>query len=486
MKTVAIYVRVSTQEQASEGYSIQEQTERLTKYCEAHGWTIANIYTDPGYSGGNLDRPAIQKLFKDLKRGYFDTVLVYKLDRLSRSQKDTMFIIEDEFMKNGIDFISMNENFDTGTPFGRAMIGILSVFAQLEKEQIKERLMMGRIGRAKTGRWNGGQKPPVGYDYKDGELQVIEYEAMQIRLIFDLFLNGLDGEELSLHQIKDYMGSRYETRYSAWRQAACISRILNNRIYIGEIKYGGEWYPGAHKAIISHEIWDAAQTKYHTYMKKFAKSQQHPFEGRYLLSGLLWCGTCGARYYMTQSQRKNKQGEMIRHKYYRCYTANGIKSMGASTPCKSKGWPREKLDKIIIDEICKLALDPGKVRELHRKSIPELADAGTVIQERIQEIERQIDKLLDLYQLGTIGIDKITARVEVLSLEKEKLQNEMGTQKVPRPNLDPEEALEVLSTAAFIFENGTPEEQQSLVRSLINKIVVLPESLEIHWAFCVS
>ena len=138
MKKVAIYVRVSTQEQAVEGYSISEQIDRLTKFCEAHSWKIYKVYTDPGFSGGNMNRPSLQKLFADCTQKRFDTVLVYKLDRLSRSQKDTLYIIEDLFLTNHVDFISMSENFDTSTPFGRAMIGILSVFAQLEREQIKD------------------------------------------------------------------------------------------------------------------------------------------------------------------------------------------------------------------------------------------------------------------------------------------------------------------------------------------------------------
>lgn len=248
MKKVAIYVRVSTQEQANEGYSIQEQTERLTKYCEAHGWVLVKIYTDPGYSGANTERPALQQLFSDVKRKCFDTVLVYKLDRLSRSQKDTMYIIEDVFLKNSIDFISMNENFDTSTPFGRAMIGILSVFAQLERDQIKERLMMGHVGRAKTGKWNGGSRPPLGYDYTNGELVINEYEAMQIRKVFDLFINGLDGESISLNRIARYMKSKYTNRYSSWNKPAQIGMIIKNPIYTGMIKYGDEYYQGGTSA----------------------------------------------------------------------------------------------------------------------------------------------------------------------------------------------------------------------------------------------
>lgn len=148
---VAIYVRVSTTSQLEEGYSIDEQKAKLTSYCDIKDWNIYEIYTDGGFSGSNTERPALEQLIRDAERKKFDTVLVYKLDRLSRSQKDTLFLIEDVFIKNGIEFLSLQENFDTSTPFGKAMIGLLSVFAQLEREQIKERMQLGKLGRAKAG-----------------------------------------------------------------------------------------------------------------------------------------------------------------------------------------------------------------------------------------------------------------------------------------------------------------------------------------------
>ena len=149
------YVRVSTENQL-ENYSIEEQTMRIRSYCQAKGWHLIKIYTDGGYSGGNINRPALQQMLTDMKRGTVDAIIVYKLDRLSRSQKDTLTLIEDHMLSAGVDFISINENFDTSSPFGRAMIGILSVFAQLEKDQITERFTMGRIGRSKAGYYHGG------------------------------------------------------------------------------------------------------------------------------------------------------------------------------------------------------------------------------------------------------------------------------------------------------------------------------------------
>ena len=149
---VAIYVRVSTTNQAEEGYSIDEQKDKLKSYCQIKDWNVYKVYTDGGFSGSNTERPALEKLIKDAKNKKFDTVLVYKLDRLSRSQKDTLYLIEEVFIKNGIEFLSLQENFDTSTPFGKAMIGLLAVFAQLEREQIKERMQLGKLGRAKSGK----------------------------------------------------------------------------------------------------------------------------------------------------------------------------------------------------------------------------------------------------------------------------------------------------------------------------------------------
>lgn len=154
----ALYIRVSTEAQAEEGYSIQAQTERLEAYCKAMGWDNYRCYTDGGYSGSNLDRPEMTRLIADARGGQVATVVVFKLDRLSRSQKDTLYLIEDVFLPHGVDFISLNESIDTSTPYGRAMIGILSAFAQLERENIYLRTRMGMVERVRQGYWMGGRR----------------------------------------------------------------------------------------------------------------------------------------------------------------------------------------------------------------------------------------------------------------------------------------------------------------------------------------
>ena len=205
----ALYCRVSTAEQANEGYSIHEQAERLKSYCSALKINRYKVYSDPAFSGGNMNRPALQEMITDVKAGRINKVIVYKLDRLSRSQLDTLYLIEKVFLANNCDFISISENFDTSSPFGRAMIGILAVFAQLEREQIKERMILGRTARAKEGLFHGGSGGAAGYEYVNGKLIVNEFEAMQIKEAFKLYCSGYGFNDIrKIFEDKGYYTSK--------------------------------------------------------------------------------------------------------------------------------------------------------------------------------------------------------------------------------------------------------------------------------------
>ena len=251
MPTAACYVRVSTDHQR-ENYSISEQTSPLQAFCQAKDITIGKIYTDGGYSGGNLNRPALREMLSHLKE--YDVVIVYKLDRLSRSQKDTLLLIEDYFLASKVDFISVCENFDTSTPLGRAMIGMLSVFAQLEKDQITERFTMGRIARAKNGYYHGGSTAPTGYDYVDGRLVINEEEARQVQELYERFRQGH-----SIHDCWQYMKSRYHTKYGGWNSETLVRNVLRNEVYIGKVKFNQQSYPGNHRPIIREELFREVQ-----------------------------------------------------------------------------------------------------------------------------------------------------------------------------------------------------------------------------------
>ena len=220
-KRVFVYLRVSTREQAEEGYSLSEMEERLRKYCEAMGWILVKVYIDPGYTGSNMDRPALQEMIREIEKGNADIVLVDKLDRLSRSQFDTLYLINKVFTENGCAFVSRAEAFDTSTPFGRAMVGILSVFAELERERIKERMADGKEGRAKEGKYKGGGNVPIGFDYdaETGKLIENKYESMQVKEVFDLFL-----ARTPIYTIQQIMNEKgYRTKYGDWKEVTIIN-----------------------------------------------------------------------------------------------------------------------------------------------------------------------------------------------------------------------------------------------------------------------
>jgi site-specific DNA recombinase len=248
---------------------------------------VYKIYTDSVYSGSNMERPGLQDMIRDCEKGKLDMVLVYKLDRLSRSQKDTLFLIEDVFEKNGVGFTSMTENFDTSTPHGKFIIGILSVFAQLEREKIKERTMIGKDSRAKEGKWHGSKWIPIGYDYTDGLLIPNEYEAMQVKEIADLLLKGTPIR--TIERIVTEKGYRH--KHGEW-EAKTIRRVLQNPVNIGMIKNRDKLYQGIHDPILDQKTFDDIQKLMEERREQYGTARPH----QTLLGGILYCKNCGGRY----------------------------------------------------------------------------------------------------------------------------------------------------------------------------------------------
>lgn len=242
------YIRVSTIEQAENGYGLQLQLERVAAQITAKGWTLFKVYTDSGQSGGNLERPALQEMLSDIQAGNIQAVVVYKLDRLSRKQRDTMYLIEDVFLKQHIELVSISESLDTSSPTGRAMIGMLSVFAQLERDTITERMSGGRKQKALYGGYAGGNAA-IGYTTRRGQkkLYTDEKKAAAVQLVFALKDIGLN-----LRQIADRLNAEgHTTKQGAQFSPTQVMRILNRRkLYEGVYTYSGITANGQHRAII--------------------------------------------------------------------------------------------------------------------------------------------------------------------------------------------------------------------------------------------
>lgn len=479
---VGIYIRVSTQEQANEGYSIDAQRDRLTAYCRSRAWNIYNIYIDGGFSGSNMSRPALSQLLDDIKAKRVNCVLVYKLDRLSRSQKDTLYIIEDIFLKNGIDFVSLNENFDTSSPFGRAMIGILSVFAQLEREQIKERSMMGRVERAKNGLWHGGGHEPFGYNYIDGQLIINDYESAIVKDIFELF-----NDKIPIYQIQQIISNKYGKDF----HESVIRSTLSMVLYTGKISYGGETYDGQHDAIISTETFKHAQDLLEIRKKKY---HNRPFKSKTLLGGLLYCAHCGARY-LAKGNYSGRGANRSYRPYYTCYSrAKSNKKYIIDPNCKNPSYAVPVLDDIILNEIRKLFTCHDYFESIVQSSAPPPAPNNDLeielLSKQIISIQGQISRLLDLYQLDGITIDDIHDRINSLQEEKVKLQEtitKLSTPQLPETNkkLSPSDVLSLKDSFESIVSSDDMSAKQNLVHTLIQKILVNEEenSFEIIWNF---
>lgn len=463
---VAGYVRVSTDLQAERGYSIEEQTSRISAYCQAKGWSLVKIYTDPGYSGKSLDRPAMQQLIADCT--LYDIILVNKLDRLSRSQKDTLYLIEDVFRANGVQFASMSENFDTSTPLGMAMVGILSVFAQLEREQIKERMHMGRVGRVKKGLWHTSGKPPIGYDYIDGKLVVNEDEAEQIRLIYQKFISGQ-----TMHSISVYMHNHYTNKYSSWNQTNSVSDVLRDPLYIGKVKFDGEYYDGIHEPIIDKETFDKAQKRY-AITSRHHEQYINAFKSTHLLTGLIFCGECGNRFAISTCHVvcNKTTGEKRHYTYYGCRGRSGSnQNKMKANRCTNRRFKEKDLNEYIIDQIMNLRLS-----QIEKPPQPEEPD----IEKKIKKIDAQISRLINLYSIDGISIDEVKEQIAKLNLQKEKLTKPRAK---PDARLTPSEALTALATAKDVFSNGSIDEQRKLLSTLIKKIVLYKDHIDIQYNF---
>ena len=476
MKKVGLYVRVSTREQAEEGYSVGAQIDKLRLYCQSKDWMVVDEYVDGGYTGSNTDRPALKKLIFDVERKKINMVLVYKLDRLSRSQKDTLYLIEEVFKKNEVDFSSIQENFDTSTPLGMAMVGILSVFAQLERSQIQERMQLGKDAIAKQGIYmRRSNKYPIGYDYVDDGLKVIDYEAIQVREIYRLFVD----EGYTYERIIDAM-SKYHTRYGKYKWRSSIENILTNPIYTGKFKYKGEVYQSTHEAIIDDETFEKAQEILRIKKERNEKNEKSPFARSTLLSGLLYCGNCGARLGGSSRKKYVKYKVYDRESIYICYSRTHNRYMKKADSCDMRVLVRDELDEIVWNEITSLNLKISEGKSIFEKN--DNTAEIEIIEKEIASIDGKILKLMDLYSIGSIPSDLLANKIQKLNDEKEELIEKISELN-NTPDVDQEEIINTIQSAEYIRDHGTLAEKRSLIAALIERITVYQDHIHIKYRF---
>jgi DNA invertase Pin-like site-specific DNA recombinase len=255
----AVYTRKSSEEGLKmEFNSLDAQREACEAYVasqRAEGWLpVPDRYDDGGFSGGTLERPALKRLMADIEAGRVDIVVVYKIDRLSRSLMDFARLVE-VFDRKGVTFVSVTQSFNTTTSMGRLTLNVLLSFAQFEREVIGERIRDKVAASRRKGMWMGGWAP-LGYDVKDRKLVINEPEAEKVRHIFRTFARGGSVTTIA----RDLIAAGFRNKYGQCLDKGRIYKLLNNRVYVGDAVHKGTPYPGEHEAIISKDLWDKVQS----------------------------------------------------------------------------------------------------------------------------------------------------------------------------------------------------------------------------------
>lgn len=438
---VAIYARVSTEEQAEQGYSIEAQLDTLRDYCKRNGLDIYQKYVDAGFSGKSIEgRLALQRLLKDANKDLFQMVLVWKVSRLARKTVDFLNMIED-FKDKGIHFRSFSENFETETPIGQFVLQMISGIGELELKTIVENVKMGMKQRAKTGKHNG--KLPLGYraiaDPSDpsgrSKVVVVEAEAITIQKIFELYAAGRGLKSIA----NELNHSGYKTKTDKTFSTTAIKEILNNPFYNGKIRFnryenwsnkrrrGKSAEPiianGKHEAIIHDELWEKVQFL----LKKKSFTPSRIFDGEFLLTGLIRCPKCGAAMVASRTRSKKKTGEVVNRLYYSC---GAFRSKGSSV-CSANSIRKQEAEEEVLKRITQVLTKEHILKAIITKINHKLSTRTVPLKAELERIRRQLEQLennklryLTLFEQETVDKTIFSERIQEIQTELTKLRAE--------------------------------------------------------------
>jgi len=372
----AIYTRKSTEEGLEQDFnSLDAQRESAEAYIlsQRHEqWAaVSERYDDGGFTGANTERPALKKLLGDVEAGKIDCVVVYKVDRLSRSLLDFSRIVE-VFDKHAVSFVSVTQQFNTTSSMGRLTLNILLSFAQFEREIISERTRDKMIAARRKGKWTGGF-PALGYDVDPvtRRLAINEAEAKRVRAIFDMFLET-DSLAETLVRIDQFgwKTKAWKTQKGREREGLrfdrpALLRVLTNILYIGEVRHGGKSYPGEQPPIVDRDVWTRVNQRLETRRRPMRRKQRQSA----LLEGLLACGICGKQMghgYTTKAGR--------RYRYYLCQTAR----KGGARLCPKQTAGARRIETAILARLAELAKLPkdqqGMITGDHRTLLESIVE----------------------------------------------------------------------------------------------------------------
>ncbi|MBI6060152.1 recombinase family protein [Clostridium perfringens] len=503
-KLIAIYCRVSTEEQSENGYSIDEQERLLEEWCKKMGYVIYKCYSDRGISGKNIkDRPALKELLSDAKAGKFDMVISWKINRVSRKLEDVLKIVN-LLEKNNITFKSYSEPFETDTPAGRMQFQMMALIGEFERGTIAQNVKMGMIAKAKSGNWCGGRV--LGYDLvpnnspeeeKKGKnkLKINEKEAEIVRFIFNEYSKG-KGYKAITNQINK-LG--YKTKKGNDFSVGSIRDILTNPVYIGEIRYNvrQNWsekrrrninpnpirVKGKHEAIIDRELWDKVQLILES--KKGKPSRI--YDGEYPLTGILRCPKCGAGMVISRTTNTLADGSKKRIAYYCC---GNWKNKGTSV-CNSNTIRVDKANEYVFKKIEELVSNEAMIKAVVKNINKERKDKVKPAKRLLGDIDKELEKLdkrkrkiFEAYEDDILTKEEFQTRknelnekIRILEEEKKPLLNTISdevSEEIPYEFIK-----DILMNFSKILNSSISREQQKKLLHMIISEITMNESREI-------
>jgi site-specific DNA recombinase len=475
----AVYTRKSTDEGLEQDFnSLDAQREAGEAFIASQrreGWLLVpERFDDGGFTGGNMERPALKRLLAAIEARQVNCVVVYKVDRLSRSLLDFARMME-LFDRCGASFAAVTQNFNTTDSMGRLTLNILLSFAQFEREIISERTRDKMCAAGKKGKWIGGH-PVLGYDIDASarRLVVNPEEAHQVRRIFDLYLDL--GSMLPVLQELDRRGwatKRWTTGSGQTRGGKPFTKsllygLVTNAIYTGRVNHKGTLYPGEHEAVIERSTWEQAQDLLDRNGRANGGGTKN--KSGALLRGLLFCEPCGAPMVHTYSSKGTK-----RYRYYVCYRAQqrGWKN------CKTKSVSAPTMENAVLEAVRKLGTDPQLAAEVVRQAEAQLArrreqhgkDVG-VAETALQRLNVETAKLAgDTAMNPTARLDRLMELQRQIQQAEHRLsQLAVESRELEADQIDEAEALRTLAEFHPVWDELTTHEQVRLIQMLVAKV----------------
>ena len=504
-KRVAIYCRVSTIEQAEEGYSIDEQERLLIEWCNKNNLEVYKCYSDRGISGKNIkNRPALRELLNDAEDKKFQMVLSWKINRISRRLSDVLKIV-DVLEQNNITFKSYSEPFETDTPAGKMQFQMMALIGEFERGTIAQNVKMGMCAKARVGEWCGGRV--LGYDFIQMEKQEVskrnktlltinEKEAESVRLIFNEYASG-KGYKAITNQLNK-LG--YKTKKGNNFSVGSIRDILTNPVYIGKIRYNvrQNWSEkrrrninanpiitdGIHKPIIDEKLWDKVQA----IMESKKGKPSRIYDGEYPLTGILRCPKCGAGMVIMRTTNTLKDGSKRRIAYYACGNwknkGTAICNCNSIRVDKANEYVFSKLSELLSNEKMVKSIVKNVNKERHSKINPAKKELKRIDRE-LEKIDRKKTKLFEGYEEDLISKEEFKERKDELNKRAKSLQEEKEPLLVTLSDDVSEEIpyefiKSILENFSKVLTESTSREQQKKLLHMIISEITINEAREIN------